>query len=391
MTRRALTRTGSAVLALVALAAMVVALHGPVTSQDRGERAAPTATVARGDVLDQIAALGSLQPRRYVDVGAQVSGQLQRLHVAIGDQVSAGDLLAEIDARTTQANVRTGEAELQRLRALLTQHEANRDLLTLQVQRQQRMFAANATSRDALETVQAQLREREALIAQTHAQIAAQESRLTADRAILSFTRIVAPMDGTVVSLTATEGQMLNANMNAPILMRIADLSSMTVTAQVSEADQPRLSPGMPIRFSTLGSPERVYQATLRQIYPTPEIVNNVVLYQALFDIPNRDGALLPQMTAQVFFVRAHARGVLTVPASALDPPRRGADPSVRRVRVLGPDGAIEPREVTIGVTDRVSAEVRAGLAEGERVVLNERAAPGPQQQTQRPPRVPMR
>ncbi len=391
MTRRAVTRTGYAVLALAALAAMVVALHGPVTSQDRGERALATATVARGEVLDQIAALGSLQPRRYVDVGAQVSGQLQRLHVQIGDAVATGDLLAEIDARTTQANVRTGEAELQRLRALLTQHEANRDLLTLQVQRQQRMFAANATSRDALETVQAQLREREAMIAQTHAQIAAQESRLTADRAILSFTRIVAPMDGTVVSLTATEGQMLNANMNAPVLMRIADLSSMTVTAQVSEADQPRLAPGMPIRFSTLGSPERVYQASLRQIYPTPEIVNNVVLYQALFDIPNRDGALLPQMTAQVFFIRAHARGVLTVPASALDTPRRGADPSQRQVRVIAADGTIEPRQVTIGVTDRVSAEIRAGLAEGERVVLNERSAPAQQSQTQRPPRMPPR
>lgn len=84
----------SAVLALVALAAMVVALHGPVTSQDRGECAAPTATVARGDALDQIAALGSPPPRRHVAGGAQVSGQLQRLHVTIGDQVSTGELLA---------------------------------------------------------------------------------------------------------------------------------------------------------------------------------------------------------------------------------------------------------------------------------------------------------
>src|SRR5690606_35769725 len=184
-------------LALAGLAVAVVALHGPVTSQDRAGAGLATAPVVVGDVLDEVAALGTLQPRRYVDVGAQVSGQLQRLHVQIGDQVKVGDLLAEIDARTTTANVRSGEAELQRLRAVLTQHEANRDLLAVQVQRQERMFAARATSRDALDTVEAQLREREAMIAQTHAQIAAQESKLTADRAMLSFTRIVAPMDGT--------------------------------------------------------------------------------------------------------------------------------------------------------------------------------------------------
>ncbi len=133
---------------------------------------------------------------------------------------------------------------------------------------------------------------------------------LANDRTTLSFTRVVAPMAGTVVSLTAVEGQTLNANQTTPIILRIADLSRMRVVAQVSEADQPRLTPGMPVRFHTLGRPERRYEARLQQILPTPEVVNNVVLYAARFEVPNADGALLPQMSAQVFFVRAEARDV---------------------------------------------------------------------------------
>jgi len=326
-----------------------------------------TIEVTRGDVADLVSALGTLQPVRYVDVGAQVSGQLQRLHVQIGDRVRRGQLLAEIDSRVLQSRVQSDRAELDRLRGVLAQQQAQRALAEAQSRRQQTMFATNATSRDALDTALASVRVLDAQITQTQAQIAGQQSVLTADETSLSYSRIVAPMDGTIVSLTAFEGQTLNANQTAPIILRIADLSTMTVSTQVSEADQPKLTIGMAVWFNTLGRPDRRYESQLRQIYPTPEIVNNVVLYDALFDVANDDGALLPQMSAQVYFVRASASNVLLAPAAAFGPVRAGANR--RTIDVLTDRGA-ETRTVELGVSDRVNVEIRSGLALGDRVIL---------------------
>lgn len=343
-----------------------------------------TVEVRRGDIADLVSSLGTVQPLRYVDVGVQVSGQITRLHVEVGDRVEAGQLLAELDARVVQARLAQNTAELSRLRGLLAQQEASRDLATAQVQRQRTLAAANATSREALDAAEAQLRVIEAQILQTRAQIEGQEAVLANDRTTLSFTRVVAPMAGTVVSLTAVEGQTLNANQTTPIILRIADLSRMRVVAQVSEADQPRLTPGMAVRFNTLGRPDRRYEARLQQIWPTPEVVNNVVLFSALFEVPNADGALLPQMSAQVFFVRAEARDVVLVPLAALSgPPRRTGGPPPT-VQVQRADGSFETRSLRLGVTDRVNAEVLEGLSPGERVALRSPPRPNggrPQQQ----------
>ncbi len=330
--------------------------------------AAPaTVEVARGDIADLVSALGTLQPVRYVDVGAQISGQLQRLHARIGDQVQRGQLLVEVDSRVLQSRVQTDRAELDRLRGVLAQQQAQRALAEAQARRQQTMFATNATSRDALDTAMASVRVLDAQITQTQAQLVGQQSVLNADETSLSYTRIVAPMNGTVISVTAVEGQTLNANQTAPILLRIADLTTMTVATQVSEADQPRLSVGMPVWFHTLGRPERRYESQLRQIYPTPEVVNNVVLYSALFDVANEDGALLPQMSAQVFFVRASAQNVLIVPVGTLSAAR---GPGNRRTVQVLSDSGIATRTVEIGASDRINVEIRSGLAEGDRVVI---------------------
>lgn len=355
---------------------LAVALAGAAAGFAWWRQSAPapaavqTVEARRGDVADLVSSLGSVQPLRYVDVGVQVTGQITRLHVAVGDRVEAGALLAELDARVVQARLAQNTAELARLQGLLAQQQASRDLAGAQAQRQRTLAASNATSREALDAAEAQLRVVEAQITQTRAQIEGQEAVLGNDRTTLSFTRVLAPMAGTVVTLAVVEGQTLNANQTTPIILRIADLSTMRVVAQVSEADQPRLAPGMAVRFNTLGRPDRRYEARLLQIWPTPEVVNNVVLYSALFEVPNRDGALLPQMSAQVFFVRAEARDVVIVPLAALSglARRPGAPPPT--VQVQRDDGSIETRLVRIGVTDRVNAEVREGLSPGERVVL---------------------
>lgn len=330
------------------------------------EAALTTAEVTRGDLEDTVTALGNLQPLAYVDVGTQVSGQLKVIHVAIGDQVAAGALLAELDPKLYLARVEADQAQLLALKAQLTDRQAQKDLADLQLVRQRRLSRARATSDDALEIAEAAAHSAAAQVEVLKAEAQQTESTLKGDQANLEYTKIYAPMAGTIVSLTARQGQTLNANQQAPIILRIADLSVMTVTTQVSEADVSRLKLGMTAYFTTLGSGDTRWTGTLRQILPTPEVVNNVVLYNALFDVDNKDGRLMTQMTAQVFFVVAQAKGAVLVPTLAL---RSQADGG-RRVMVLGDDGHPHPRDVTIGVMNRVSTEIVKGLEPGETVVL---------------------
>lgn len=325
-----------------------------------------TAAVERADLEDVVTATGTLQPRDYVDVGTQVSGQLQKLHVAIGSVVKKGDLLAEIDPTVYRSRVDADQAQLRNLNAQRAEGQAKLALAGQQLARQQSLMKADATTADALQSAQAAARVAAAQLEALKAQIQQTESTLRGDEASLGYTKIYAPMAGTVVSQTAKEGQTLNANQQAPIILRIADLSTMTVDAQVSEADVSRLKIGMDVYFKTLGGGEHRWTGKLRQVNPTPTLVNNVVLYDALFDVPNDEGRLMTQMTAQVFFVVAHAEDALTVPLGAV---RNG------KVRVLKGDSTIETRAVKLGLQTRVAAEVLAGLQEGEQVIAGARSA----------------
>jgi macrolide-specific efflux system membrane fusion protein len=345
-----------------------------------------TATVATGDVEDTVTALGNLQPKNYVDVGAQVSGQLMRIDVAIGQKVKAGDLLAEIDPTILEAKVTADEAALANLQAQLVDKQAQYDLAQKQLKRQQNMMSDNATSEDALQVAATAVQSDKAQIAALQAQAKEAQSSLDADRANLGYTKIYAPMNGTVVSLTAQQGQTLNATQTTPVILRIADLATMTVWTQVSEADVPRLKLGMGAYFTTLGDQEHRWQGKLLQILPTPDVVNNVVLYPALFDVQNPDGNLMTQMSAQVFFVVDSVKNAVTVPVAALRPvkgsidaPKKPDSPDAKpyTVRVLGIDGKESRRPIWIGVMNRVSAEVLSGLQPGDTVIVGRHATDG--------------
>lgn len=368
-----------------------------------------TATVDRGPIEDNVTAVGNLQPRDYVDVGTQVSGQLRKVYVEIGDEVKQGDLLAEIDPTVYQTRVEADRAQLENLEAQLLQREAELALAQRQFTRQKNLLAENATSEDSFQTADKTLRAAQGAVKAIKAQIRQTLSTLRGDEANLGFTKIYAPMSGTVVSQSSKQGQTLNANQQAPIVLRIADLSVMTVTTQVSEADVSRLKTGMPAYFTTLGRPDQRWRGTLRKINPTPETVNNVVLYNALFDVENPHGDLMTQMTAQTFFVVAAADNVIRVPVSAFprppvrpgaggprqgppglqgsgeparaarpagEQPRPGNDaatenrPRPRIVQVITADGKLEERQIMIGVSDRVNAEVVSGLQEGETIIV---------------------
>lgn len=329
-----------------------------------------TATVKRGNLSVQVTATGILQPSNYVDVGAQVSGQLKTILVAVGDQVDTDTLLAEIDPTVYLAQVDASRAQLRSQQAQLKDKQAQLTLAQLQHTRQRNLMAENATTRDTLQSAAANLLSAQAQVEALKAQIAQTESSLRADEANLDYARIYAPLSGTVVSIEARQGQTLNTNQQAPTLMRIANLATMTVEAKVSEADVSKLSPGMKVYFTTLGNPERRWHSELRKIEPTPIIENNVVLYKALFDIDNQSNQLMSQMTTQVFFVQAEAKDALLVPLSALTFP----DPEQAHqasVTLLNAQGQRETRTVTVGVSNRIQAEIVAGLSAGDQVLLN--------------------
>lgn len=369
-----------------------------------------TAAVERGSIEDTVSAIGALQPLQYVDVGTQVTGQLKTLHVEIGDTVKKGQLVAEIDPTLLQAKVDSTKATLDNLRAQLIDRQAQARLAQQQVQRNRELMKSDAVAQEVLQQTEAAAVQAAAQVTSLRAQIKQNESSLTADEANLRYTKIFAPMAGTVVSLTARQGQTLVSSQQAPVILRIADLSTMTVWAQASEADVPKVQVGMPVYFNTLGLPERRWTGKVRQILPTPETVNNVILYNVLFDAANPDGVLKPQMSAQVYFLLARADNALLIPANALQGSARGKKPAPggdaagaakkprdeaagaksppaandggeppapkkRRfiVRVLK-DGQPEEREITVGVMTRLKAQVLSGLEEGEMVITGSAA-----------------
>ena len=320
-----------------------------------------TVEVTRGDIQLLVSATGVLEPSNYVDVGAQVSGQLETIHVRVGQNVKEGDLLAEIDPTVYTAKVDATRAQLKNQQAQIADRKAQLRLAEIQFQRQQNLYREEATTRESLQTAEATLASAKAQLAMLEAQIEQTSSTLRAEEANLGYARIYAPMDGTVVSIEARQGQTLNASQTAPVLMRIANLATMRVRAQVSEADISKLEPGMRVYFTTLGDPDSRLYGELDYIEPTPEVTNNVVLYNALFEAENPQGKLLPNMTAQVFFIQKEALNVLRVPASAVQG---------NTVQVLDAAGNPQAQTVTTGISNRVQTEILSGLEEGQEVVL---------------------
>ena len=252
------------------------------------------------------------------------------------------------------------------------------------------MAADGATREEDVQSAEAALASAVARIDNLEAQIAQTQATLKADEARLGYTRIYAPMAGTVVSVAAREGQTLNAAYQTPDVLRIADLSSMTVWSEVSEADVGRVKAGMPVYFSTLGNNRRRWHAKVRQVLPAPPapgvkaggsdsttasaaVPSKVVVYTALFDIDNADGELMPQMTAQVSFVVASARNMPSAPLTALTPVPGQRDRYT--ARVLNADGQPETRALRLGVRNRHQGEVLEGLAEGDVLITGVRGA----------------
>jgi macrolide-specific efflux system membrane fusion protein len=327
-----------------------------------------TATVERGDVESTVVAAGILQPIKYVDVGAQTSGKLKSLKVKRGDQVEENQLLAEIDPVLADTALTSANATLENMTSQRSVKQAQLVLAKMQQTRNDDLFAELLISANDRDLTRANYAVALADVASLSAQMKQATAAVDTAKANLGYTKITAPMAGEVVSINILEGQTLNANQQAPNILRIADMSTVTVWAQVSEADIERVKLGQDVYFTVLGQSRR-WNGKIRQILPTPELINNVVFYDVLFDIPNPEGELEIQMTAQVFIVLASAKGVLLIPTAAIGNAGEGAQ---IKVQVLKADGSVELRAIRIGIKSEISAEVTDGLQEKEQVVIRE-------------------
>jgi macrolide-specific efflux system membrane fusion protein len=359
-------------LALAGIAAGGWYWYSVAAQKPRRENLVPIA-VTRGTIEEVVTAQGKLEAKQYVDVGTQVSGQLKKIHVDIGDTVRKGQLLAEIDPRVYQAQVEAGEAKLNSLRAQLNQQKAEAVLAEQNLKRNQNLIAVNAVSQQALQETESQAAVEKAQVDSINAQIQETQSNLKASQTNLGFTKIFAPIDGTVTTLPTKEGQTLNANQTTPTIMQVANLDTMTVRAQVAEADINRLKENMPAYFTTLGESEHRWEGTVRQIQPSPEVVNDVVLYDVLIDVKNEGRQLKTGMTTQVFFILGKADDAVIVPAEVLT--RRAAKEDNQkgkayRVTVVKETGR-EQRIIHVGLQTRTQAQVIDGVKEGEQIVVN--------------------
>lgn len=363
-----------------------------------------TAEVERTDLEDTVLASGTIKSERDVNVGAQVSGQIKKLHVDLGDQVKQGQLLAEIDSTTQNNTLRNAEAQVALLQAQLQAKEALFRQADITYQRQQGLFKQDAGSKAELDAAEATLATTRADINALRAQIKQANISVDTARVNLGYTRILAPIDGVVTGVIAEEGRTVNAVQSAPTIIKLSRLDSVLIKAQISEADVVRVKPGLPVYFTILGEPQKRYEAKLRAIEPSPESeqvdtstktstttsssTTAAVYYNGLFEVPNPDGKLRVAMTAQVFIVLAKADDVLAIPASALGKRNRKDDTYTVRVLEGEPGGVqrVVDRQVKVGLNNRVQAQVLSGLKEGERVVVGEASAGGGSGGSRRPP-----
>lgn len=348
-----------------------------------------TARVRERDIESSVLATGTLEAALQVSVGAQVSGQIKSLKVALGDQVKKGDLIAEIDSMTQQNALRQAEAQLNDVTAQRRSKMATLKQEKLAYARQQTLLRADAASREDFETAQANMDATTADIAALDAQIEQAHIAVDTAKVNLGYTKIVAPMDGTVVYVAVQEGQTVNANQTTPTIIKLATLETMKVKVDISEADVVKVSPGQKAVFTILGDPQHQYDATLQQIEPAPDSISEddttsnssssssnsassstaAVYYNGILVAPNPEGKLRISMTAQVSIILASAKGALVIPQTALlAQGREGA----ATVEVLDDKGKPVARKITTGISDAADIQVLDGLKAGEHVVIGD-------------------
>jgi len=332
----------------------------------------PNGKVEKADITQLVQVAGVLQAKTKVDVGAQVSGQIQTLHVQLGQQVKKGDLLVSLDPELARSDVARAEAALLQQRALVESRQIDLATARREAERQRRLLAGDATAALDAEHAESDLGKLEADVRGQSAVMSRLQADLAQAQVRLGYTRITAPMEGTVVSLPVQVGQTVIAVQITPVMLTLADLDTITVRTKVPEAEIQNVMVGQVARFATLAGEGRRFEGRLRVIQPIPERVGNAVFYNVLFEVDNRARRLYSDMTVQVDVETGSARQVPSIPMVALG--ERDKDGRFR-VTVLDAAGKQLPRQVRTGLQDGARVQVLEGLKEGETVLL---APPSP-------------
>ena len=341
-----------------------------------------TEPVVRTNIAQTVSATGEISAAQLVDVGAQASGQIKKLHVTLGQQVKKGDLIAEIDSTSQLNNLNTNKAKLDTYQAQLVSAEIALRSADKKYQREQALWKEDATSREALEDAQDAFAAAKASVAELKSSIRQTQIAINTAEADLGYTRITAPMDGTVVAIPVEEGQTVNANQTTPTIVQVADLSTMLNKMQIAEGDVNKVKAGMKLTFTTLSQPDNVREATLESIDPglttmsqgsyttSTDTTDSAIYYYARSLVPNKDNVLHIGMTTENTIIINQAEKVLAVPKLAVK--QRGGK---QYVRVLGENNQPQEKEITTGLSDNMNTEVKSGLGEGENVIISEAAA----------------
>lgn len=327
----------------------------------------PTGEAKAADITQTVQAAGILQPRVKVDVGAQVSGQVQTLHVELGQQVKKGDLLVSLDPELARSDVTQAEAALAQQAALIDSREVDLRLLRAEAERQRRLLAKEATAAVEAERAETELAKLQAELRGAHAQLKRLQAELDNRRLRLGYTAIRAPMDGTVVNLPVQAGQTVIAVQITPVMVTLADMDEITVRARVPEADIASVRVGQVARFVTLAGEAQRYEGKVRVIQPVPDRAGNAVFYNVLFEVDNRARKLLSDMTVQVSIETGGVKQALSIPMVALG--ERGDDGRYE-VTVLEAADKQVPRKVRTGLQDGARIQVTEGLQAGDKVLL---------------------
>ncbi len=335
-----------------------------------------TTKVTRGHIEETVLASGTLYAIKSVEIGAQVSGQLEHLHVSLGEQVAKGELLAEIDPVLQQNSLKEAEAERENIQAEILAKQALLKQYRLNYERLQQLLPVDGTNRADFESAEGQYQSTLAGCQALQAQLKKAVIAVATAKANLAYTRITAPMAGTVVSIEAEEGQTLVSSQAVSTILTLANLNQMTIKAQISEADVMKVKPGQNVEFTTLGDPEKRYRGTLRAIEPSPvddsSSSSSAVYYNGLFDIANADHLLRVGMTAEVTIILDQVEQALLAPVGVL---RDNGHHFETMVDVFNGERP-EPRRVVIGLNDTVNVQIVSGVKEGEALLVHAESLP---------------
>lgn len=344
-----------------------------------------TDAVRIGNIENSVLATGQIDAIRRVDVGAQASGQVKLIYVKQGDYVVKGQLIASIDDVQQRNDLRNAEAMLDGAKASLQATQAKLKRAELGFKRQKAMLKENASSRQDFETAEEELIAYRSELMSQNAQLLKAQIDVDNKKVNLGFTRVLAPMNGTVIAVVTLQGQTVNSSQSTPTIIRLAQLDVMTVKVKISEADVTRVTSGQTAHFTIFSEPDKHYEATLKNIELAPESMmnngssdsnsssgtathNGSVYYNALLEVSNPDNRLRIGMNAEVSLIISEAKNTLLVPRQAV----HTVDGNAHQVQVLTQNYKLESRAVKTGITNSVDVQILEGLSAGDVVVLSQ-------------------